>query len=405
MDSIKISRCLYLILTLLFVTGGADLYAQIESGYERRTATFQFKLDNSVLDQDFGCNSESADALIVFLDHIGVDSVDSLRIISGASLEGSSRYNQNLSHKRSTAVKSWLLGLYPSLESKTESEDKGELWDEFLDQVQQDTVISDKEKQKIVGIIVSDVSIDTKKWRLKRCPSYRYISRTYYPLLRTSTVTVFYRVPLPEVKSAPVSALTYVPQPIQIPRSVPVSKPEVPKDEIFYLRTNLLAPLSNFGAAYCINDRWSIEADYYFPWFRRNPDHRNCFQILGWNLGGRYWFGKDRTREDRLEGHSVGANIAAGYYDFEKDFVGDQGEFVQVGVDYLYSLPVWKDRLHLEFSLGLGYIYSHVKPYDVFEDGGKAYKTGYTENFHWLGPTKATVSLVVPIKVARRAGR
>lgn len=84
---------------------------------------------------------------------------------------------------------------------------------------------------------------------------------------------------------------------------------------------------------------------------------------------------------------------------------GDQGEFVQVGVDYLYSLPVWKDRLHLEFSLGLGYIYSHVKPYDVFEDGGKAYKTGYTENFHWLGPTKATVSLVVPIKVARRAGR
>ena len=97
MDSIKISRCLYLILTLLFVTGVGDLYAQIESGYERRTATFQFKLDNSVLDQDFGCNSERANALIVFLDHIGVGSVDSLRIISGASLEGSSAANYVLS--------------------------------------------------------------------------------------------------------------------------------------------------------------------------------------------------------------------------------------------------------------------------------------------------------------------
>ena len=46
-----------------------------------------------------------------------------------------------------------------------------------------------------------------------------------------------------------------------------------------------------------------------------------------------------------------------------------------------------------------------MKPYDVFEDGGKAYKTDYTKNFHWVGPTKATVSLVVPIKFARRAGK
>ena len=130
-----------------------------------------------------------------------------------------------------------------------------------------------------------------------------------------------------------------------------------------------------------------------------------------WNAGG-YIFGyneidttmeRDRTEEDRLEGHSLGVNVSAGYYDIGMNFTGNQGEFVTAGVDYLYALPVCKDRLHLEFNLGIGYIYSHVKPYDVFEEGGKAFKEGYIKKFHWVGPVKAGVSLVVPITVKNRS--
>lgn len=177
------------------------------------------------------------------------------------------------------------------------------------------------------------------------------------------------------------------------------------KREILYLRSNLLAPLTNLGAEIGLGNHWSVGADYYFPWMFRNPNHKNCFQLLGLNLEGRYWFGKERTYEDRLEGHSVGINLGAGYYDFERNFKGNQGEFATIGVDYLYSLPVCKDRLHLEFSLGLGWIYSRVKPYEVYSEGGKAYKLGYEKNFNWYGPTKAGVSLVVPIKAKRRSGR
>ena len=177
------------------------------------------------------------------------------------------------------------------------------------------------------------------------------------------------------------------------------------KRELLYLRSNLLAPLTNFGAEICLGDHWSIAADYYFPWMFRNPNHRNCFQLLGWGMEGRYWFGKERTCEDRLEGHSIGLSAAAGYYDFEREYQGKQGEFICASADYLYSVPVCKDRLHLEFTLGLGYIWSYIRPYDVYEDGGKAYRKGYTERFNWWGPTKAGISLVVPIKARRRDGR
>lgn len=173
--------------------------------------------------------------------------------------------------------------------------------------------------------------------------------------------------------------------------------------EQFYLRTNLLNPLTNFGAEYCIGNNWSVGADYYFPWMPRNKNHKNCFQLLGWSVEGRYWFGKDRTVEDRLEGHSVGFSVASGYYDIEKNFKGNQGEYASISADYLYSLPVCKDKLLLEFTLGIGWIYSRVKPYEVYSEGGKAYKLGYEKNFNWYGPAKAGVSLVVPIKAKRRS--
>ena len=89
----------------------------------------------------------------------------------------------------------------------------------------------------------------------------------------------------------------------------------------------------------------------------------------------------------------------------ENAFTGHQGEFISLGLDYLYSLPVCRDMIHLEFTLGLGYLYSYARPYDVFEAGGKAFKEGYVKNIHWFGPCKAEVSLVVPIKIKRRDGR
>ena len=129
------------------------------------------------------------------------------------------------------------------------------------------------------------------------------------------------------------------------------------------------AELMNVGVQVPIGNKWSVGADYYYPWAFRKDDHKNCFQLLGLNMEGRYWFGANRGLHNRLKGHSVGVTIGGGYFDFEKNFKGDQGEYLLIGADYLYAMPVFKGKLHLEFSLGLGYIYSSMRPYEVFEPG------------------------------------
>lgn len=173
------------------------------------------------------------------------------------------------------------------------------------------------------------------------------------------------------------------------------------KYTVFAFRSNLLAPLMNVGVQVPIGNKWSVGADYYYPWAFRKDDHKNCFQLLGLNMEGRYWFGANRGLHNRLKGHSVGVTIGGGYFDFEKNFKGDQGEYLLIGADYLYAMPVFKGKLHLEFSLGLGYIYSSMRPYEVFEPGGKAFKKGYSKKNHWAGPVKAAISLVIPIKKKR----
>lgn len=171
------------------------------------------------------------------------------------------------------------------------------------------------------------------------------------------------------------------------------------------LRTNLLVPATNVGMEFCLGNNWSVEADYYFPWLEREGSNKDAFQMLFWGATGRYWFGKDRNIQRRLRGHSLGLCAYAGYYDLERDFTGHQGEFAAVMLDYMYAVPIFRKKMHLEFNLGAGYLYSFARPYDVFEEGGKAFREGYAKKIHWVGPLKAAVSLVVPISVKGRATR
>lgn len=169
------------------------------------------------------------------------------------------------------------------------------------------------------------------------------------------------------------------------------------------VRSNLLVPALNVGVEYPLGTNWSVAADYYFPWLKLGEKNKNCFQLLGWSAEGRYWFGRDRSLDDRLKGHSVAFYGAGGYYDFEFDYEGTQGEFVTAGFDYTYAMPIGKKkRLNLEFTLAVGYIHSWGRPYEVLADYGPLFKEIADISFDYFGPTKAAVSLVVPIKVVRR---
>lgn len=343
-------------------------------------------------------------------------SIKRIIINSGASPEGPQLLNERLSRARADAILNYLKANTRLTDSLIIVHSLGVDWEGLAVLVENSDEVPDKDA--VLSIIRSseygddDIARRTSLENLNGGKAYRWMYRNLFPLVRHSGVRIAYvsrhrqKLDIPSVTS-PMSAapeLRSLREPGLSKPSEPIVVPPLAK-EIFYLRTNLLSPLSNFGVEYCIDNNWSIGADYYFPWIFRNPDHKNCFQVLGGSIEGRYWFGKDRDETERLEGHSVGVGLMGGYYDVERNYTGKQGEFGGVSVDYLYSLPIANDKLHLEFSLGLGYIYSYVKPYNVFEEGGKAYKTGYTERFNWFGPTKAAVSLVVPIKAKRRTGR
>lgn len=167
---------------------------------------------------------------------------------------------------------------------------------------------------------------------------------------------------------------------------------------IVAIRTNLLVPALNFGVEVPIGNHWSVGADYYYPWIWPKKDNRDCFEFLAWGLEGRYWFGRNRNEFNRLQGHSVAAYCYGGYYDFERNYNGYQGEYANIGVDYTYAMPVGKKkRINFEFSIGVGYIYSIARKYAVIDPFGPLISEKLTRKIHYFGPTKANISLVVPI--------
>ena len=113
----------------------------------------------------------------------------------------------------------------------------------------------------------------------------------------------------------------------------------------------------------------------------------------------RKWFG-GAAREKPLTGHHLGIYGQIFTYDFETGGLGYMGGRpggtlwgrmnYAAGVEYGYSLPVAR-RLNVDFTIGVGYwggTYHEYKPVDG------CYVWQSTRQRHWLGPTKAEVSLV-----------
>ena len=96
--------------------------------------------------------------------------------------------------------------------------------------------------------------------------------------------------------------------------------------------------------------------------------------------------------------------VATGKYDFEHNYKGDQGEFFAGGLDYLYAMPIFKGRLHLELSLAVGFLRASAYSYHVYQPGGKGYydDKNFREVTRYVGPLKASVALVVPLRYSKR---
>lgn len=372
-----------------------------------------YRFDATDFDQTYLSNSETAAHIKNYL--LNSARIDSITIHAWASPEGAYHHNVWLSRERARTAKRFLLSHSPdSLKLNAEKiriSPEAENWGGLIELV--DKNYHRHDRAKVLKILRDrSISDETRKWRLKQLDggiAWRVLFYRYMPQLRAATwVCVWAEAiePLPEMEGMQTCAMTQdrpleYPEPAVLIQNYAGEAAGVP---VAALRTNLLVPGLNFGAELPLGNHWSVGADYYYPWIWPKSDNKNCFEFLGGSVEGRYWFGRDRKPSDRLRGHSLGLYAAGGYYDFERNFEGLQGEFVSAGLDYTYAMAIGKrKRLNLEFTLALGYIHAWNKTYSVPGPEGSLFPDEGTMMFDYVGPTKAAVSLVVPL--FRKEGR
>lgn len=272
-------------------------------------------------------------------------------------------------------------------------------------------------KKRILDILDSDIPLEHRKSLISRDLAYQYLYRTYYPRLRRTLIVAEYSNGMPSSLDVPEEVAPCIPEPQSATTDRPSSlaygsaavqaASNVTRRDcrtIMALKTNLMydaATALNFEVEFPLGDRWSVLWEDLFPWWETG--NKYCFQLWEMGLEGRWWFRRTDAR-DRLSGHFGGMYLMSSKYDLQWDRDLDwQGEFWSAGLTYGFSLPISR-HLNLELSLSAGYLHSVYRHYNPAEDYGKLFidraKAGRTS--YW-GPTKAKVSLVIPIRVPVKA--
>ena len=383
------------------------------------SSTIYFRHDKAAIDSNYLDNRSSLNSIRKALQEIASESPQSIAsiIIEGYSSPiGNEPYNLRLSLKRAQKAEAFLRTI-PGLENvDMVVTGKGEDWQTFERDVKNG--YKRKNRKDVIYILNLKTSSYRKERKFKALEkdhtTWRYLVRNYMSTSRHAVTIVVVKKnriidilpqveePMAKAEALCKDALAII-RPCQSEPVHSVKKSNQTKERVltdipaFAVRTNLLVPALNVGAELPLGNSWSVAADYYYPWIWPNKKNRHCFELLGWSVEGRYWFGRDRQAQDRLKGHSIGLYMAGGYYDFERNFRGIQGEFVSPGLDYTYSMAVGrKKRVHMQFTLAVGYIRSWGRTYNVFGDYGELYPDDGLMLWNYFGPTKAAVTLVVP---------
>lgn len=418
MRAVSVLRWLWAASLLLFGPGGRS-FAQDGCRDTLRLEVF-FPQGSTEIDPDFRDNGVRMRAFRDLLrERLGEGCTLGTVLLRGsASPEGASSENKTIAGLRAHALDAWLAGT-PGLHPDLYYREVGEDWEGLarivrtLDASWRDAALD------LIGSAPERAAEDRLR-RLDGGEAWRWLDANVFPELRSAGVSVECIDNRPARKDT-----VFVPQTVRDTLYVEVLPPALQEPTpagpdftdrrmLFALRTNILAiPFLNLGVEVPLGRRWSVGADIYYPWLGRSGHAGGvdltgvCNEFTAADVEVRYWFPRrDMQDGQRLLGHSIGLYGAAGYFDFERDWSGHQGEFFNVGLDYLYAVPIFRGRVHLEAELGLGYIWSTARPYDCFEPGGMIYhRKGVTQNTTWVGPTRVQLSLVFPIYALKKGGK
>ena len=341
--------------------------------------------------------------------------IDSIVIYSYASPEGPYALNRRLAKERGERARRYILENMASVRDFPDSliiiKPTAENWEGLSDMVERYYPYTDK--QDVIGLLAAEnVSNDQKKALLKTLNGGRpwgYIRDQILPELRYATWVaewVYVSEGMPAVDAVRSMAVAETVCPLAGPGRYPAQSTYEGRKTILALKTNLLydvLSLTNFSVElpFC-KDRMSVLYYHQFPWWTwGQADNEYCTRFLSIGAEARWWF----KTKDRLNGHFLGAYAESGKYDFEyQRSICYQGEFYSAGLSYGYAMPIGR-HLNLEFSVSAGYASIAYRGYTPSEDYEILWRDPEkVGRLHYLGPTKAQVSLVIPIRVKTKGG-
>lgn len=427
-------KCAYKVLSILvlFLLCNLTVYSQEVTAAKRtfieKRYNIFFRVDNPVIEYDFKENKRTIEQMVADIQTtLELDGAvpSQLLIMSTASPDGGYEYNKQLARNRARSTEKLLLELFPQFkDANIQVSYLEEDWDGLLQILKAHPEFPQREE--MIKVINSSININTKEWRLRQLKQgWRYLTRNYVYALRNSSVTL--RVVMTEENSKdefvrdvppivqfeePVTPAPSFSRPIAMPAALTINSTSAGNEPLmrktlFAVRTNMLTPGLSIGVEVPIQTNWSVGVDYHYPW-AVSANNKWCVETLAWFVDGKYWFTGDKHRwsiDSKLKGHAVGVYAGVGYYDFQNKEHGIQGEFLDVGVDYTYALPVAKDKLRILFNIGFGLIHTQFRPYypssdfeDLIKEPGIKYRTS-----NFFGPTRAAVSLEWPLTVKVKA--
>lgn len=384
-----------------------------------RPIRIYFPLNDHVLHALYYTNMQALQQLDSLLRAREYTPDDVIQIVGYSSPEGVERHNYRLAARRAESVQRYVESSCPDFAGTLMIRSGGEAWVPFRKMVQQDTELSEDTREKMLGIIDSDIDADSKEAKLKQFSAWSGYVRNQFRDFRVAQVSSLYpksqsnrdQEQLQPVQPAPMSGIV---RPVeQLWRPLPVQEESYAWKTIFAVKTNLAydaLTMLNYAIEVPLGDRFSVVWEHYFPWWvMRN--NRICVEYL--TLGGeaRWWFAPQprpatarRVERDRLVGHYLGAYGFWGKADLQWDRIGCYQCYPvwSAGLTYGFVFPVSK-HLNLELSASFGYAripYQHYIPSDDWQILWRDHDDAGTT--HYFGPTKLQVTLAWPIRVKYR---
>lgn len=381
-----------LVAVLCYLLPDTALLLRAQEREPRARISVLFPINRYVLLRDYADNARSLDALDRQLQEDNPAGINLVVIISAASPEGPTSFNEMLSQRRGEALRSYVLAQRPDLEDKIELRSVGEAW---LELHIVDLGLPRAEREKV----------------LRSRSDWHTISRKKLPLLRYAYVDI--------TRSALVSESLAMPklcQPLEM-LSIPQVKPVSPTrtiQPVLGISTNLLYDLTyvpHYGLTsipsfslefYPRRGHWTVGADVEWPMWKHYENHR-FLQVNNITLWTRRYF---KPTDGRFSGAYLLLNANVARYGIGWEAKGWEGEGIGASLGAGYKFKLGK-RMFLDMGVAVGAFYSAYDPYVYgFDTTGRYYYdyNGDVDKFvarskrlMWIGPTRAYISLGVDL--------